>query len=485
MLLRTNKQFFGLCLAACLSVDAAAAVDAPSCPTGFADVPGIPVHMSQTDIDNGLVSFLQVREFGKALFEAVPNQCDGFGRPATDGCTQPRLPDEPLLHRLSGVDSNSCAGCHNQPRSGGAGDVVMNQFFLANCLDPVAASADPEGSSMRNTLGMFGSGLIEMLGIEMTSDIQRFLRGALSDGWHTVTTKGVSFEFLIQAGKVTGAVGLEPEANLDVSPFEQDGRLTSIRVFSFNAFNNHQGLQAEELFDGSAPDRALDGDEDGIQRELTIGDMSAVTIFQASMGVPTQVLPTDTTELARVTSGQALFNSIGCAQCHVPALTLDSAVFNDGKSPQFDMTNTGETPRAESNGSGGAIVRAYTDLKLHDLCDHEDHPSPIRTYCNEKAVNDPRQEMYDWTHTKRPGLEFFITRKLWDAGNSAPYGHAGDMPTLFEAIVAHAGEARAARDSYVALSRTEQENVVKFLKTLQAPNTAGDILDGGVVVSGN
>lgn len=483
MVQRVNMQILGLCVAACLAVDAAA-VDAPSCPDGFADTPGIPVHLSQTDIDDGTVGFFEIREHGKTLFDTVTNVCDGMGRPATDGCTQPRTPDEPLFHRLSGVDANSCAGCHNQPRSGGAGDVVMNQFFLANCLDPVATSADPETSNFRNTLGMFGSGLIEMLGIEMTADIQNALRATLPDGWNTVTTKGIDFEFLIQAGQVAGAIGLEPEANMAVSPFEQDGRITSLRIFTFNAFNVHHGLQAEELFNGSSVDRELDEDEDGLERELTFGDIAAVTIFQASMGVPTQVLPTDPAQLSRVTSGQSLFNSIGCAECHIPALTLNSAVFNDGVSPPFDMTTTGETPRAESNGSGGAIVRAYTDLKLHNLCDHEDHPSPIRTYCNERAFNDPRKDMYDWTHTLRPGTEFFITRKLWDAGSSAPYGHAGDMPTLFEAIVAHAGEARTAHDNYVALTRTEQENVVLFLKTLQAPSAEGDILDDGVVVSG-
>ena len=61
----------------------------------------------------------------------------------------------------------------------------------------------------------------------------------------------------------------------------------------------------------------------------------------------------------------------------------------------------------------------------------------------------------------------FLTRKLWDAGNSAPYGHRGDLTTLSEAIHYHAGEARAVRDAFLAQSADDQAAVIEFLKTLQ------------------
>ncbi len=456
------------------------AVDAPSCPADFADTPGIPVHMSQADITAGNLTFLQVRDHGKALFTAVPNVCDGVGRPGTNACTAPRPPaNNPLFHRISGPDANSCAGCHNQPRVGGAGDVVMNRFF-PGCEEAVVTALDPAISVQHGTPGMFGSGLIQMLAIEMTNDIKAGLVG-LPDGWHTITTKGVNFEFLIAGGKVTGAVGLEADVAMKVSPFEVDGRVHTIRSFSANSFNEHHGLQPDEMFTNNP--RSLVNDQDGIEHEITEGDMNAVTVFQASLGIPVQVLPTDAGELARVTHGQTLFNSVGCAACHIPALTLNSSMFNDGLSLRFDMTRTGEAPLAQSNGSGGVTVRAYTDLKWHNLCDHEDHPDPIRFFCNETSlIEDPRKDGHDWTRTLRPGAEFFITRKLWDVGNSAGYGHAGNLPTLHEAIVAHAGEARATRDAYVALSRTDKEDIVLFLKTLQAPEKEGAIFDNGVLV---
>ena len=46
----------------------------------------------------------------------------------------------------------------------------------------------------------------------------------------------------------------------------------------------------------------------------------------------------------------------------------------------FDLTRDGELPRLERAPGGGAIVRAYTDFRRHNLCDPEDHPDPIRTF---------------------------------------------------------------------------------------------------------
>ena len=52
-------------------------------------------------------------------------------------------------------------------------------------------------------------------------------------------------------------------------------------------------------------------------------------------------------------------------------------------------------------------------------------------------------------------------------GNSAPYGHRGDLTTITEAILMHGGEARASRDAFAALLSKDQSAIVKFLKTLQ------------------
>jgi len=143
-----------------------------SCPEGLNDAPVVPRHIEQADINSGAITFSEVNDIGEALFVAKFNACDGQGRPATTGGGDKRVADEPAKLRTSAPDSDACGGCHAQPEPGGAGDFVANVFVLAQTLDPVTFSVAPVFSNDRNTLGMHGSGPIEMLAREMTVDLQ-------------------------------------------------------------------------------------------------------------------------------------------------------------------------------------------------------------------------------------------------------------------------------------------------------------------------
>ena len=95
------------------------------------------------------------------------------------------------------------------------------------------------------------------------------------------------------------------------------------------------------------------------------------------------------------------------------------------------------------------IVRAYSDLKRHNLCDAE-----VRHFCNEAR----KQDNVD--------TKLFLTAKLWDVASSAPYGHRGDLRTLSAAILAHGGEARQQRESFLRLNESGKRAVIAFLRTL-------------------
>ena len=125
----------------------------------------------------------------------------------------------------------------------------------------------------------------------------------------------------------------------------------------------------------------------------------------------------------------------------------------------FDMTKAGEGRRLEKGPNGTAVIRAFTDLKRHNLCD-EPGPGAIRWFCNEQLA----QGRPD--HDGKPGAEFFLTRKLWDVGSSAPYGHRGDISTITEAILYHGGEGRQSRDRFTDLVLSDQTALVAFLKSL-------------------
>lgn len=442
------------------------------CPQGFPEKPTLAGHLEQEDIVHGKLEFREIFAAGEKLFTAIFNTCDGQGRPATTGTGEKRVPDEPAFLRTSAPDANACAGCHIQPRTGGAGDFVANVFVLAQAKDPVTFSVGPEDSNERNTLGMFGSGAIEMLAREMTAEIKA-QAARLPDGTHTLTTKGVDFEVTLMGGKVVESRGVDTD--LIIKPFHQSGVVRSVREFTVNAFNHHHGMQPEERFElNPAKGNDPDFDEDGVTRELTVGDVTAATIFQAALGVPGRVMPKDRKGREAARRGEALFGSIGCASCHVSKMKLNSRFFvepNPLNPPGtfsdtrqcfvFDLTKDVEKPRLKRTSDGGAIVRAFTDLKRHDLCDPEDRQDAIRFFCNEQlAQGRPDQD-------GRAGREFFITRKLWDVGNSAPYGHRGDLTTITEAIFVHGGEARDSRDRFATLPTADQAAVVEFLKSLQ------------------
>lgn len=437
------------------------------CPMGFPDDPVILGHIEQDDIVSGFFRFEELFEIGEELFVAEFNLCDGQGRPATTGTGNVRVPDQAAFIRTSSPDANACAGCHNKPRAGGAGDFVANVFVLAQDLDPVTFSVDPEFSNERNTLGMFGAGAIEMLAREMAVELQAQADG-LPDGDHVLVSKGVEFEVRLTGGVVVESKGIDRD--LIPKPFHQAGVVTSIREFTVNAYNHHHGMQAEERFDLN-PEKGFDPDfdDDGVERELTTGDITAATVFQAALGVPGRVMPADSFERREIEHGETIFREVGCASCHMPEMVLKSRLFvepnpfnpqgtfsDTSQSFSFDLTRDGERPRLERAPRGGAIVRAYTDLKRHNLCDDD-----IHFLCNEQLAQGRSDQ------DGRPGAEFFLTRKLWDAGNSGPYGHRGDLTTIAEAILVHGGEARDSRDLYLERSFDDQAAVVRFLKTLQ------------------
>lgn len=438
------------------------------------DGPIIENHMVQEHIERGNISFYDLLDHGEKLFVAKFNTYDGQSRPGTTGTGDPReAGSAPRFIRTSAPDANSCAGCHNDPVIGAAGDIVANVFVLAQALDPVTDSVSGMFSNNRNTLGMHGSGPIEMLAREMTADMHHIRDMAASEAsanGNSVTkrlvTKGVSFGTItVAADGTVDTSGVEGvDADLIVKPFHQKGVVTSLRQFSNNAMNHHHGIQTVERF-GELRTGTKDFDQDGVEDEMSVGDVTAITVWQAALGTPGQVIPNDLAKARAVIHGERIFSNIGCADCHVSELILDNPSFsepnpynpdgnlgvNDVLQPYtFDMTEKGIGPRLERRPDGRAVVRAYTDLKRHNLCDED-----YNHFCNEEIEQDG------------VATELFLTRKLWDAGNTAPYGHVGDVTTLTEAIYHHGGDARAQRDAFFALADLDQAYVIEFMKSLQ------------------
>jgi hypothetical protein len=440
------------------------------CPAGINDTPAMPAHFGQSTILS--MPFQKVFALGQQIFVTNFNACDGAGRPATTGTGAARTPNPelgPRFTRVSAPETSSCAGCHSQPQPGGAGDFNANVFVLAQAADPVSRIIMNDDFSHawleRNTLGMFGSGPIEMLGREMTTDLQAEQTGAINNAKSSgqnvtvnLASKGVSFGSLTAHpdGTVDTSAVAGVDADLVIKPFSRKGAFRSLREFTVTAMNQHHGMQAIERFGTDT-----DPDQDGVTNELLIGDITAVTIFQAALPAP--IVVTRGVDTQAAAHGTDLFNKVGCTGCHIPSLPLTSTKFCD-PDPQnlpntFNDASQSFCFDLSQTGIRGGSVAAYTDLKRHVICDaNKPH------YCNEPAT--PLQA----TDNNIPIAENqFLTAKLWDTGNSGPWGHRGDLDTIYAAITAHGGEATSSEAQFEALSNSDQLAVVTFLKTLQMP----------------
>jgi len=141
----------------------------------------------------------------------------------------------------------------------------------------------------------------------------------------------------------------------------------------------------------------------------------------------------------------------------------------DAPTLAVDLTSK-RLPRPRLTPKDGVVyVPAFTDLKLHDIC---------------TGPEDPNAEVLDMNQPPgSPGFfagnRKFITRKLWGVANEPPYFHHGQFTTLRQAVLAHAGEALAARQAFEALDESEQGAIIEFLKTLQVlpPGTKHLVVD--------
>lgn len=474
---------FILILSLTLALSAPARAGASTEPI-IGERPAIEVHLDQADIDSGRLDLGDLLKSGRILFDARFNELDGQGRPGSTGTGEPRVPDQPAFIRTSSPDANACSGCHIQPRSGGAGDFVANVFVLAQALDPVTFSVSPEFSNERNTLGMMGGGPIEMLAREMSDELGAIRDSAAAEAASSgapvtkdLTAKGVDFGRItvLPDGKIDPSEIDGVDWDLIVKPFHQKGAVVSLREFTNNAMNHHHGMQSTERFGVDT-----DPDLDTYTNELTEGDITAASVWQAALDTPTQVLPDHPAQRQAVAQGEKVFDAIGCTSCHVPAFELQSRYFSEpnpynppgnlrpedvAKPFRFDMTRQGFPPRLERSASGGAWVRPFTDLKRHDLNDDElDHFANEQVPQGTLAGFAPASD-FTLPPPPRPTREF-LTRKLWDVGNSDPYGHRGDLTTMTQAIYYHGGDARPARDAFFASSQDDQNAVIEFLKSL-------------------
>lgn len=414
-------------------------------------------------------------DYGETLFIGQFTLNDGVGRPmATQAIipTKHRNPAQQPFLRSAGMDANSCAGCHNAPIIGGAGDFVTNVFVSEGFNNATFDSLDPQFSNERGSNHLFGAGLVELLAREMTADLHSIRKTALRQArekGETVTsaleTKGISFgsisalpDGLVDLSQVDGV-----DDDLVVRPFSQKGVMTSLRQFTINALNHHHGIQASERF-GARWTGEADYDEDGKANETRDVEVTALVAWQALLPPPTEMKPQNKIWQAAADKGRDLFSATGCAVCHVPALPLNASTFADpgpydaaGTVRQgemasewlHDLTQQDWFQKLPVDDEGRKLIPLFGDLKRHVIADDE-----IDVFGNELLA----QRFVE--------RNVFMTSELWGIASTAPYGHRNDLTSLEEAILGHGGAGRASRDTYAALNQDDKQAINAYLKTM-------------------
>ena len=483
---------------------------APAGPAPPGDQPAFPFaeHVDQSEINSGAVAFHEAFALGDALFETQFNTLDGVGAlRLPDGTAFParfsRLP--PGGGRATGPNAQACVSCHNSPFETSAGEAAANVL-----QDPSGLGQGP--FNPRNTISLFAAGVPQRLAEEMTEELLAIQTAvdteALSGGpivRRALTAKGVSFGEIAASRTVAGALlwdlsgieGVDPD--LVVRPYGWKGNHPTLRGFCRSAGRNELGMEADELVEKES---SVDGDPDGdgVAGELSVGDITAITIYVAAQEIPQPLerlvreglAPPPSVESARlIARGEALFSTAGCASCHIPELQLLDPVFEEptrrgggnyfdsdvsGSDPdrplRFHLVREGDQPRLEPHPSGGARVRLFGDLKRHNMG---------------AQLTDPQESgvvQADGSPLLQAGLavtvprQVFLTPELWGVGNSGPWLHDGRAGSLEDAILLHGvdapppagnsdrSEAQESRDAFRALSADDRLAIVEFLRSL-------------------
>lgn len=335
-----------------------------------------------------------------------------------------------------GFNQTSCAQCHNAPVAGGSGITSVTRFGLVEKGQPF------------NPLDNFGGSLLQAEAISMacqevvpaSANVQTFRITTSSFGIgliEAIPDSAIEANETAQAqpgSNVSGFVHWGPSLQDPMGPlragrFGWKAQLADVRDFSADATLNEMGLTNAILGEENMPngDPALlamcdtVADPEDVPDSFGFTFVDRVTDFQRFLAGPPQ---TPRSGMA----GEAVFNNIGCADCHVSSYTT-------GSSPVAALANK--------------EIQPYSDFLLHDMGILGD--GIVQGDALETEMRTPPLWGVRWRdallHDGRVAAGTFESRMLGS-------------------ILEHSGEAQASKDAFNLLSATEQNQLYAFLNSL-------------------
>jgi CxxC motif-containing protein (DUF1111 family) len=328
-------------------------------------------------------------------------------------------------------NGESCSQCHVQGAVGGAGNDLqltrvtriggIRNGVYSDLEDiggpvlqsrslkefdstyPIPAEIVPAGAqfvSHRITTPLFGAGLIEAIP-DATIVARTHLN--LPDGVAGVAN-----------------MTLNPEtSNVEVSRFGWKAQLSSLTIFSGDAYLNEMGITtplfpSENLPQGHPIGPGLDvaGDPEDAD------DVEAFASYMRFLAPPTRAALT-----VNAKKGEVLFSQLGCANCHVPSM------------------NTGPNANAALSNKD---VNLYSDLLVHKM----------------------GSQLADGIIQGKAKGDMFRTAPLWGLSKRILFMHDGRATSYEAAIMAHGGEAEKAKLRFTSIKQGDRSALIEFLSSL-------------------
>jgi CxxC motif-containing protein (DUF1111 family) len=358
---------------------------------------------------NGLTSE-QLERFtaGREAFEEVEGVEEGLG---------------PVFN------ADSCATCHSIGAVGGGGTQIETRFGTTTPagFDPMTS----HGGSLIQTDGIGEQGACTFTGEEVPAE------ATIRAGRRTTPLFGLGLVDAVPDGAFVAiayfqarwrpATAGRPNVVTDVATgrraigkFGWKSQVPNLQQFSGDAYLNEMGITSplfpqENCPQGDCSMLACDPvadpeDEDG-------ADVDHFHDFMSLLAPPPRPR-LDFTTLA----GSWIFDQIGCADCHVRTLVT-------GRSPVAALRYRSFQP--------------FSDFLLHDM----------------GSLGDGIEQGI------ARGTEM-RTAPLWGLHLVAPLLHDGRAATVTDAILAHDGQGRAARDRFVGLRNEQRARLLAFLQSL-------------------
>ena len=322
-------------------------------------------------------------------------------------------------------NDNSCGACHRGPALGGASPRSVTRFgrMVDGKFDPMVEKGGPLLQDRA-----IHPGVREIVPAEATLQVRRQTTPVVGLG----LVEAIPDSILTQLAARPAKNGVKGRAALVTDPVSGQTRVgrfgwksqhATLSSFSADAYLNEMGITNRLFPNDNAPngngavlrqaDRILDPEDAAAEKP----DFELAADFMRLLA-PLPTLPLS----ASAQIGRGLFETVGCADCHVPVLRT-------GAHPVAALANQ--------------PVALYSDLLLHDM-------GPLGDGMPQGAAS---------------GAEM-RTAPLWGLRASAPYLHDGRAATVEDAIRAHEGQGKGAKDRYAALSPAQRKALLDFLGTL-------------------